>query len=249
MLRVDRRHWDELRPVTITPGVLSFAEGSALIEMGLTRVLCAATVEERVPPFLRGQGQGWVTAEYGMLPRATKERTNREVMVGHPSGRTYEIQRLIGRSLRMATNLQAIGERTVVVDCDVLQADGGTRTAAVTGGWVALALALGRIERSGAAQASLLRCGVAAVSVGIVQGRFLLDLCYQEDSQADVDCNIIMTSQGEFVEIQGTAEGAPFTRDQMDTLLDLSAKGIHQLWDSQQAALKAYRESRLPSGA
>ncbi len=244
MLRADRRHWDELRPVTITPGVSAYAEGSALIEMGLTRVLCTATIEDRVPPFLRGQGQGWVTAEYGMLPRATKERTSREVTTGHPSGRTYEIQRLIGRSLRMATNMQSMGERTIAVDCDVLQADGGTRTAAITGGWVALALALERLERGGTAQSKLLRCGVSAVSVGIVQGRFMLDLCYQEDSQADVDCNIVMTSLSEFVEVQATAEGKAFGRDQMETLLELSSKGIRQLWDCQQEALKAYREPK-----
>lgn len=247
MLRVDRRHWDELRPVTITPGVLAFAEGSALIEMGQTRVLCAATIEERVPPFLKGQGQGWVTAEYGMLPRSTKERTPREVSAGHRSGRTYEIQRLIGRSLRVATNLEAVGERTIVVDCDVLQADGGTRTAAITGGWVALAMALDRLEKSGAATARLLRCGVSAVSVGIVQGRYLLDLCYQEDSQADVDCNVVMTSLGEFVEVQGTAEGKPFDREQLDTLLDLSTKGIRQLWDCQQAARRSYPGGRPQS--
>jgi len=244
MVRVDGRRWDELRPVSITTGVLAFAEGSALIEMGRTRVLCAATIEERVPHFLRGQGQGWVTAEYGMLPRATPERTQREATLGHPTGRTYEIQRLIGRSLRAATNLTALGERTIVVDCDVLQADGGTRTAAITAGWVALAQALSRLEKKGIAPGPLARCAVAAVSVGIVAGRYCLDLCYQEDSQAEVDFNVVMTSLGEFVEVQGTAEARPFLREHMETLLDLAMRGIRKLWDQQQATLAALQEAR-----
>lgn len=236
--RNDNRAADELRTVRLTPDYLPHAEGSALIEMGQTRVLCAASVEERVPPFLRGRGQGWVTAEYAMLPRATQQRTPRETGRGGPSGRTHEIQRLIGRSLRAVVNTANLGERTVTLDCDVLQADGGTRTASITGAYVAFALACRRLLRSGKIAKNPLTGEVAAVSVGIVEGTALLDLKYDEDSRAAVDMNVICTGDGRFVEVQGTAEGAPFTRAEMDTLLELANRGIRQLLDFQRAALE-----------
>ncbi|MDP2952799.1 MAG: ribonuclease PH [Chloroflexota bacterium] len=241
MDRIDGRAFNELRPVRLTPGYLDFAEGSALIELGQTRVLCAVTVEERVPPFRQGSGGGWVTAEYGMLPRSTLTRSPREAALGRVGGRTQEIQRLIGRSLRAVTDLELLGERTFTVDCDVLQADGGTRTAAITGSYVALHQALQNLMDRGLFLRLPLRSAVAATSVGIVKGQPLLDLCYQEDSQAEVDFNVVMTSEGEFVEVQGTAEASPFSRATMDSILSLAAKGIKELLAVQQAALKGMR--------
>jgi ribonuclease PH len=236
--RTDGRLADELRPVTITPGYLPYAEGSALIEMGQTRVICAASIEERVPPFLRNRGQGWVTAEYSMLPRSTLSRTSRETGRGGPSGRTHEIQRLIGRSLRAIVNTTLLGERTVMLDCDVLQADGGTRTASITGAYVAFALACRRLLRMNKIERSPLIGELAAVSVGIVEGAPLLDLKYDEDSRAEVDMNVICTGDGRFIEVQGTAEGAPFTREEMDKLLVLARVGIERLVQVQRAALE-----------
>jgi ribonuclease PH len=227
--RTDGRSADELRTVRLTPGYLPYAEGSALIEMGLTRVICSASVEERVPPFLRNRGQGWITAEYAMLPRATLQRTSREIGRGGPSGRTHEIQRLIGRSLRAIVDMSLLGERTITLDCDVLQADGGTRTAAITGAYVAFALAARRLLRSGKISRTPIINQVAAVSVGIVGGTPLLDLKYDEDSRAEVDMNIVCTGDGRFVEVQGTAEGDPFGREEMDQLLALATLGIERL--------------------
>ena len=228
-LRIDRRAPNELRPVKITPEYLLTAEGSVLIEVGNTRVLCAASVEETVPGFLRGSGKGWVTAEYSMLPRATATRTVREVSKGRASGRTMEIQRLIGRSLRSVMDMAALGERSVIVDCDVIQADGGTRTAAITGAYIALSNALSQMVKFGALKKSPVRDFVAATSAGIVGGVPMLDLCYQEDSQAEVDMNIVMTGAGRFVEIQATAEKTPFDDAQLAELLMLGKKGIEEL--------------------
>ncbi len=239
MPRVNGRANDELRAVRITPGYLDYAEGSALIEVGGTRVICAVSVEERVPSFLQGTGRGWVTAEYAMLPRSTQVRTPRETM--GLRGRTQEIRRFIGRSLRAAVNLEALGERTLIVDCDVLQADGGTRTASVTGGYVALAIALDKLIRGGLLPAGVLRTAIAAVSVGLVNGEALLDLCYEEDSQAEVDFNVVMTAEGQFVEIQGTAEKQPFPREVVNRLLNLAEKGIKELLEVQKEALRAVR--------
>ena len=227
--RTDGRAPDQLRPVKITPGFLPYAEGSVLIEMGQTRVICSASIEDRVPPFLRNSGQGWVTAEYAMLPRATQQRTARETGRGGPSGRTHEIQRLIGRSLRAVTDMSALGERTIMIDCDVLQADGGTRTAAITGSYVAFALASKRLVKSGKITRSLVANEVAAVSVGIVGNIALLDLKYDEDSKAEVDMNVVCTGDGRFIEVQGTAEREPFSREQMDQLLLMAARGIETL--------------------
>jgi ribonuclease PH len=238
--RLDGRAYDALRPVTIETNPLKYAEGSALISVGNTRVLCAATIEERVPPWLRGQGRGWVTAEYAMLPRATNERTQRESSKGKVGGRTHEIQRLIGRALRAVTDLKKMGEKSIVVDCDVLQADGGTRTASITGAYVALSLALGRAF-SPASTNWPLASQVAAISVGFVDGVAHLDLAYEEDSKADVDMNVAMTGAGAFVEVQGTAEARPFTREQLDTMLGLAQKGIEELFTLQRAALDAAR--------
>ena len=235
MKRADGRAWDELRPVKIVPGFQNFAEGSALIELGQTRVLCSVSVDERVPNFLRGQGGGWITAEYAMLPRATVTRTSRD----RASGRSQEIQRLIGRSLRAVTDLDALGERTLIVDCDVLQADGGTRTAAITGSYVALYQALQTMANMGILSAIPLKAAVAATSVGIVHSYMLLDLCYDEDYSAEVDFNVVMTSQGEFVEIQGAAETKPFSKETIDSLLSLAEKGIKELFQVQQTALEA----------
>jgi len=234
-VRIDQRKPDEIRPVRITPGYLMTAEGSALIEVGQTRVLCAATVEETVPAFLRGSGKGWVTAEYSMLPRATMTRTPREVNKGKPSGRTHEIQRLIGRSLRAVVDGAALGERTVIVDCDVLQADGGTRTASITGAFVALGLALKQVVDYGTLPRLPLLDYVAAISVGIVGGSPLADLCYDEDSRADVDMNVVMTGSGRMVEVQATAERMPFDDDQFGSLLGLARKSIAQLVDVQKS--------------
>jgi ribonuclease PH len=236
LARADGRTFDALRPVTIEPNPLSFAEGSALISVGNTRVLCAATIEEKVPPWLRNQGRGWVTAEYSMLPRATQERNAREAARGKVGGRTHEIQRLIGRALRAVTDLKLLGERSVIVDCDVLQADGGTRTAAITGAYVALALALRRDFSPGTPKWPLVR-QIAAVSVGYVDGVAHLDLEYSEDSRAEVDMNVAMTDAGAFVEVQGTAESRPFDRAQLDEMLALAELGIESLFVRQRAAL------------
>jgi ribonuclease PH len=222
-----------MRPVEIVPGYLKTAEGSALIKLGNTHVLCSASVEESVPQFLRGTGKGWITAEYSMLPRATAKRTPREVTKGRPSGRTHEIQRLIGRALRSVVDLSALGERTVILDCDVIQADGGTRTASITGAFVALALAVRQFLEFGAIRKMPLRDYLAATSVGLVHGEALLDLCYEEDSQADVDTNLVMTGGGRFVEIQATAEHEPFDDSQMNELLALGRAGIGQLVELQ----------------
>ena len=238
MPRPSGRKPDELRALRITPGWLRHAEGSALIELGATRVLCAASVEEGVPPFLKGKGSGWLTAEYGMLPRSTNTRTRREAAEGRQSGRTQEIQRLIGRSLRAVTDLSALGERTVRVDCDVLEADGGTRCASITGAWVAVAQACRWMRDRGLVIADPLRDQIAAVSVGVHEGEAVLDLDYAEDSTSDTDMNVVMTGSGGFVELQGTAEGAPFSRAQFDTLLELARAGIGSLLARQRDAVR-----------
>ena len=234
--RPDGRATDALRPVKIITNPLDFAEGSALIEVGRPRVLCAATIEEKVPPWMRGRGTGWITAEYAMLPRATPDRTQREATRGKLGGRTHEIQRLIGRALRAVADLKRLGERSVLIDCDVLQADGGTRTASITGAYVALALALRRDFKPGTPQWPLDH-QIAAVSVGIIDGEARLDLGYDEDSRAEVDMNVAMTDAGTFVEIQGTAEAHPFDRAQLDAMLNLAQGGIEQLFALQRAAL------------
>ena len=228
-MRIDGRRTGELRPMKVTLDYLLTAEGSVLIEAGNTRVLCAASIEETVPGFLRNSGKGWVTAEYSMLPRATATRTAREVAKGRASGRTMEIQRLIGRSLRSAVDLEALGERSVILDCDVLQADGGTRCAAITGAYIALSAALRQLVKFGALKKSPVRDCVAAVSVGILKGEPILDLCYQEDSQADVDMNIVMTGSGRFVEVQATAEKIAFDDEQMTAMMALGRQGILEL--------------------
>src|SRR2546422_716565 len=235
--RADGRRPAELRPIRLVPGFLPPAEGSVLIEAGATRVICTATVQEGVPPFLRGQGRGWVTAEYGMLPRSSGERIERERR--GPGGRTHEIQRMVGRSLRAVTDMIALGERSVLIDCDVLQADGGTRTASVTGGFVALALALERLRASGVVATLPLTGSVAGGSAGIVDGRQLLDLTYEEDHRAEVDLNVVMTGAGRYVEVQGTAEGKPFTPAQPRRLLELAAEGIRALTAMQRETLAA----------
>jgi len=229
MTRSDGRMPADLRPTRITPGFLLHAEGSVLIEVGRTRVVCAASVEDRVPPFLRNSGKGWVTAEYGMLPRATTTRTQREASAGKVGGRTQEIQRLIGRSLRSIMRLPELGERTIWIDCDVLQADGGTRTASITGGFVALVLALQRMRETGLIRSLPVQDHVAATSVGVVGGLPMLDLAYDEDSRADVDMNIVKTGDGRFIEVQGTAEGPPFERQALDDLMALADRGIRDL--------------------
>ena len=239
MKRADGRTYDELRPVKIVPKFLSFAEGSALIELGKTRVLCSVSAEDRVPNFLKGSGGGWITAEYAMLPRATVTRTPRDSALGRVGGRNQEIQRFIGRSLRAVIDLSALGERTLIVDCDVIQADGGTRTAAVTGAYVALNQALYTMANMGVISSVPLKSAVAATSVGIVHGNMLLDLCYDEDCNAAVDFNVVMTSKGEFVEVQGTAEGKPFSKATIDELLALAEKGIKQLFQIQQSVLES----------
>jgi ribonuclease PH len=234
-MRSDKRPPNVLRPTTLTPDFLPHAEGSVLIEAGNTRVICTASVEDRVPPFLRNSGKGWVTAEYGMLPRATNTRMQREATSGKVGGRTQEIQRLIGRSLRAVTNLQAMGERTIWIDCDVIQADGGTRTASITGAFVALALALGKLRERDVLRGIPLSSYVAATSVGIVDGEALLDLAYDDDSRAEVDMNVVKTGDGRFIEVQGTAEAIPFGRDALLLLLDLADLGISQLIEKQRA--------------
>jgi ribonuclease PH len=235
--RADGRQPGELRPVRFVPGFLPDAEGSVMVEMGSTRVICTATVQDGVPPFLRGRGTGWVTAEYGMLPRSSPQRIERERR--GPGGRTHEIQRLIGRSLRAVTDLAALGERSILLDCDVIQADGGTRCASITGGYVAMALALGRLESAGLLERPALTDSIAAVSVGIVDGRVVLDLPYEEDHRAAVDLNLVMTGGGRFVEVQGTAEGAPFTERELRQLVALGQAGIVRLAALQQTALRA----------
>jgi ribonuclease PH len=232
-MRIDNRLAHQLRYTKLTPNFLMHAEGSVLIEAGKTKVICTASVEDRVPPFRRGTGKGWVTAEYGMLPRATSTRTSREASQGKVGGRTQEIQRLIGRSLRSVSSLDELGERTIWVDCDVIQADGGTRTAAITGGFVALVLALEHMRKQGQLQRIPVTDYVAATSVGVIGGTPMLDLAYEEDSRADVDMNVIQTSDGRFIEVQGTAEGAPFERKVLDELLGLAEGGIRQLVELQ----------------
>ena len=237
-MRTDKRQPNELRPVEIVTGFLVTAEGSALIKVGNTHVLCAASVEDTVPPFLRNSGKGWVTAEYSMLPRATSKRTPREVTKGRASGRTHEIQRLIGRSMRSVVDMAALGERTVMLDCDVLQADGGTRTASITGAFVAMSIALRQLVQYGALKKMPIRDYVAATSVGLVNGVPMLDLCYEEDSQADVDMNVVMTGAGRFVEVQATAEHALFDDEQMNQLIALAKGGIAELVEIQKAAAR-----------
>ena len=235
--RADGRKPADLRPIRLVPGFLPPAEGSVLIEMGSTRVICTATVQESVPPFLRGQGRGWVTAEYAMLPRSSGERIERERR--GPGGRTHEIQRLVGRSLRAVIDMAALGERSILIDCDVLQADGGTRTASITGGYVALALALERLRAAGTIRSLPLTGSVAAVSVGVVDGRVLVDLAYGEDSHAEVDMNLVMTGGGRWIEVQGTAEGKPFADRQLERMLGAGREAIRALTALQRATLRA----------
>lgn len=236
-IRFDNRTNDQIRNTKITPNINPYAEGSALIEVGGTKVICTASVEDRVPIFLRNKGTGWVTAEYAMLPRATSTRTQRELQ--RPSGRTQEIQRLIGRSLRAVVDMKLLGERQIMLDCDVIQADGGTRCASITGAYVALALACRKLVKQGTLKTSPLLSEVAAVSVGVIQSTSILDLAYVEDSEADVDMNIVCTGAGKFIEIQGTAEREPFTREQMSEMLALAEKGINQLFQIQRYALNS----------
>lgn len=233
--RPDNRALDQIRTTKITPNISPYAEGSALIEVGGTKVICTATVEDRVPMFLRNKGLGWVTAEYAMLPRATNTRTQREIQ--RPSGRTQEIQRLIGRSLRAIVDTKKLGERQIFIDCDVIQADGGTRCASITGAYVALSLACQKLMKQGTLKVSPILSEVAAISVGVVDGTSILDLCYAEDSTAEVDMNIVCTGAGRFIEIQGTAEREPFTREQMNEMLALAETGINQLFTIQRYAL------------
>jgi len=240
MTRIDGRSPSDPRPTTITPGFLAHAEGSVLIEVGRTKVICTASIEDRVPPFLRNSGKGWVTAEYGMLPRATSTRTQREATAGKVGGRTQEIQRLIGRSLRSITRLNELGERTVWIDCDVIQADGGTRTASITGGFVALVLALQRMRELAMIKELPIVDYVAATSVGIVDGAALLDLAYEEDSKAEVDMNFVKTGDGRFIELQGTAEGLPFDRRALDALMGLADEGIKTLIEKQREIVGKY---------
>jgi ribonuclease PH len=232
-MRIDKRDAAQMRPVTVTTDYLLTAEGSVLIEVGNTRVLCAASIEDTVPGFLRGSGKGWVTAEYSMLPRATATRTTREVSKGRASGRTMEIQRLIGRSLRSVVDMDVLGERSVILDCDVLQADGGTRTAAITGAYIAMSMALRQLVKFGTLKKSPIRDCVAATSVGIVNGEAMLDLCYQEDSRAEVDMNVVMTGAGQFVELQATAEKTAFGDPHLASLLTLARKGVGELIEVQ----------------
>lgn len=239
MLRIDGRRPDAIRPLKIETGFLAHAEGSAVITLGKTIVLCAVSIEDRQPNFLKGTGGGWVTAEYSMLPRSTHTRSQRESVAGRIGGRTHEIQRLIGRSLRAVTNLDLLGERTYAIDCDVLQADGGTRTASITGAYVALVEAMQRLIEKGVYTTLPLRCPVAATSIGIVDGHALLDLCYEEDSRAEVDFNVVMTGERKFVEVQGTAEHGTFSKEDMDRLLALAAKGIEDSFVIQRNALEA----------
>ncbi len=248
-MRVDGRKPDELRPVRITPGFLKHPEGSCLIETGETKVICTAMIDDRVPSFLKGTSSGWITAEYSMLPGATPNRTSREVSRGRPGGRTMEIQRLIGRSLRAAVDLTLLGEKTVWIDCDVIQADGGTRTASITGGFVALMLALAKIKETEEWARFPVSDYVAAVSVGVHDKVPLLDLCYTEDSAADVDMNVVMTGEGEFIEIQGTAEESPFSGSELQQLLSLAQQGIENLMEKQKQALGLAAENIRPANS
>ena len=243
MTRPSQRQADQLRAIELIPHFTKHAEGSCLVKCGDTHVLVTASIDEKVPPFLRGAGKGWVTAEYGMLPRSTHSRMDREAARGKQSGRTLEIQRLIGRALRAVTDLEALGERQIKIDCDVLQADGGTRTASITGAWVALALACEHLMNKGAITRSPLRDQVAAISCGIYQGQAVLDLDYDEDSEADTDANFVMTSSGGMVEIQGTAEKTPFSRDELNQLIDLADKGCTELFAAQMTAFDTARSS------
>ncbi|VAX32574.1 Ribonuclease PH [hydrothermal vent metagenome] len=236
-MRKDGRRKDELRPVTVTRHFIKHAEGSVLIEVGQTRVICTASIEERVPSFLRDQGRGWLTAEYAMIPRSTSTRITREAATGKVGGRTHEIQRLIGRSLRAVVDLESLGERTVWIDCDVIQADGGTRTASITGAYIALVNAMRYAVRNGIIERNPVKDYLAAVSVGVVSGEPMLDLCYEEDFKAEVDMNIVMTGSGKYVEVQGTAEGEPFERETLDSLLTLAESGIKELIGVQKGAL------------
>ena len=236
--RIDNRTHDQIRSTKITPNISPYAEGSALIEVGGTKVICTASVEDRVPMFMRNKGLGWVTAEYSMLPRATNTRTQRETQRG-PSGRTQEIQRLIGRSLRAVVDTKLLGERQIYLDCDVIQADGGTRCASITGAYVALALACRKLLKQGTIKTSPILSEVAAVSVGIIEGTTILDLAYTEDSNADVDMNVVCTGSGKFIELQGTAEREPFSREQMDEMLVLAEIGVNKLFEIQRNALKS----------
>jgi ribonuclease PH len=237
-MRSDGRANDQLRPVTFIPHYLDQHPASVLVQMGKTWVLCVATVTDEVPFWLRNQAQGWLTAEYSLLPTSTRTRTQRETGPSGVKGRTHEIQRLIGRSLRAALDLRKLGEHTITIDCDVIQADGGTRTAAITGGYVALVLALHKLAEAGAMRRDVWRAPVAAISVGMVQGEAMLDLCYQEDWRAEVDCNVVMNARAQFIEVQGTAEGQPFARAQLDALLNLADKGIKELLAAQKKALE-----------
>ncbi len=246
MQRLDGRGERDLRPVEITTAVNIYAEGSVLIKIGHTHVICTASVEDRVPPFLRDTNQGWITSEYGMLPRATDQRTQREATKGRASGRTQEIQRLIGRSLRAVSDLKALGSRTIWIDCDVIQADGGTRTASITGAFVALVLALGKMKTMNKLAGTPLRGMVAATSVGVLGRVPCLDLSYAEDSQADVDMNVVRTDGGQYVEVQGTGEKAPFSREEMQAMLDLATHGTNLLFDRQRAALRETLPALLP---
>jgi ribonuclease PH len=241
MKRIDNRKPNELRSIKITKNYVKHASGSVLIETGATRVICVASVEENVPKWLQGKGQGWITAEYSMLPYATLERKQREASIGKIGGRTQEIQRLVGRSLRGVADLKALGERTIWIDCDVIQADGGTRTAAINGGFIALALAFQRLKKEGKIDKIPIQEHVGAISVGIFNGVPILDLCYEEDSKADVDMNLVMTDQGRFIEIQGTAEHNPFTQDQMNQLMKLARLGFKKIFQIQKQILNAKR--------
>ena len=243
-MRADGRAWDQLRPIKLTPDFIPVAEGSVLIEVGQTRVICTATLDDGVPSFLKGSSKGWGTAEYGMLPRATEQRTARESTRGKQSGRTLEISRLIGRSLRAVTDQHKLGERTVWVDCDVIQADGGTRTASITGAYVAMAMAFERMIATGILKSTPLTDSVAATSVGLVLGEPVLDLCYEEDSRAEVDMNVVMTGSGKFVEVQATAEGRPFAGGELDQLLNLAASGIRKLGEHQRSLVPANFSAR-----
>lgn len=243
-MRSDGRAYDQMRPMKLTPDFIPVADGSVLIEIGQTRVICTATLDDGVPSFLKGAGKGWVTAEYGMLPRATEQRTPRESSRGRQSGRTLEISRLIGRSLRAVTDQQKLGERTVWLDCDVIQADGGTRTASITGAYVALAMAFERMVATGILRSMPLVDSVAATSVGLVLGNPMLDLCYEEDSRAEVDMNVVMTGSGRFVEVQATAEGRPFAVGELDQLLNLAAVGIRNLTEHQRSLVPSNFSAR-----
>ncbi len=237
--RSSGRAVDEMRAVSMEPGYTKYAEGSVMIAVGATKVICTATVEDKVPPFLQGQGQGWITAEYGMLPRSTGTRMRREASAGKQGGRTVEIQRLIGRALRAGVDLTKLGERTLTIDCDVIQADGGTRTASITGGFVALALAVNKLLEEGMLAESPIMHHVAAISVGVLEGHAILDLEYCEDAAAETDMNLVMTDSGHFIEVQGTAEGVPFSRDELDAMLALGAKGIGELIALQKQVLES----------